>query len=297
MERFPARDAVVKPANRRARPFASHQEPMSSFMFEGQPMPASRDWGFLDMQAAIGMSKHMGGSAATRELLGLCHAQEADELLDVGCGIGAGPVLVARSLQCRVTGVDVSATMVGWAQQRARREGVEHLVALCPADVLALPFRDGHFDVVICESVLDFVTDKEAALRECVRVTKPGGWVGINEALWVSEPPPGAMDRVRGALGAIIPNEDRWRSLWAGSGLEDRVMKVRRVKGWEETISRVSWIGWPWLLRAWRRALRLCLTDARARRSIKQQLGFPPGILIHTGYGLMAGRKPATPGG
>ena len=31
----------------------------------------------------------------------------------------------------------------------------------------------------ICESVIAFVEDKQQAIRECVRVTKPGGYVGL----------------------------------------------------------------------------------------------------------------------
>lgn len=246
------------------------------------------------MQAAVGISKHIGGPAATRELLGLCHADEAVDLLDVGCGTGAGPVHAAGTLSCRVTGVDLSTAMIGWARRRAREEGVEHAVGFCVADVLALPFPDDHFDVVVCESVLVFVDDKEAALRECVRVTRPGGWVGINEALWLRQPSPEAVEQLRRSLGPTVPTEEGWRSLWARSGLEERVVRVRGVRPWEETIGRVSWIGWSWLWRAWARALRLLVTDREARRSLRRQLGFPAGVLHQTGYGLMAGRKPVT---
>lgn len=246
---------------------------------------------YLEMQAALGVSKHMGGLAATRELLKLCHADGAGSLLDVGCGTGAGPVYVAKALGCRVTGVDLSTRMVGWARQRVRQEGLDHAVGLCAGDVSALPFPDDHFDVVICESVLDFVPDKAAALRECVRVAKPGGWVGINEALWLHEPTPGMAEQVKVALGVIVPDEKGWRSLWSGSGLEERVVQVRDVSAFEEVVGRASWIGWSWLLRAWGRALRLLLTDPEARRSLKQQLQFPPRVLALMGYGLMAGRK------
>lgn len=42
-----------------------------------------------------------------------------------------------------------------------------------------LPFDADRFDVVIVESVLAFVTDKPRALAECIRVTRPGGHVGV----------------------------------------------------------------------------------------------------------------------
>ena len=47
--------------------------------------------------------------------------------------------------------------------------------------MLDLPFEADRFDAVIVESVLAFVDDKPRAIRECIRVTKPGGYVGLNE--------------------------------------------------------------------------------------------------------------------
>lgn len=254
----------------------------------------ARDRGgrYLDMQAEVGISKHLGGLPATARLLELCHADQASSLLDVGCGIGVGPVYVAKRYDCRVTGVDLSPRMVRWARQRARQAGVADLIGLFVGDVSTLPFPDDSFDVVICESVLDFVPETEVAVRECVRVAKPGGWVGVNEALWLQEPPPGTVQQLQAALDVSIPSRDAWRALWEASGLEDRSMEVYQVGAREETLRRIDSIGWSWLLNAWGRAIRLLLTDPAARRAFRQQLRFPAGALRLTGYGLMAGRKP-----
>ncbi len=248
--------------------------------------------GFLDMQAAVGITKHMGGLEATRELLKLCQIQEAHQVLDVGCGIGAGPAYIARMFGCQVVGVDLSPHMTGWARRRARQERVEDLVKPLAADVLALPFPDGRFDVVVCESVLAFVADKTRAIGECVRVTKPGGHVGLNEGLWLTDPPPGMAERVQDALGPSVPTEQAWRSLWAHSGLQDQVVLIRHVDPRAEIRDRIRWVGWPWMLRAWARALRLYLTDPATRQSIRQQLSVPQDVFRFAGYGLFAGQKP-----
>ena len=247
---------------------------------------------FFDMQAAVGITKHVGGLEATRELLALCHVKKAHEVLDVGCGIGAGPAYIAKTFGCRVVGVDLSEHMIGWARRRARQERVEALVELRTADVLALPFPDNQFDVVFCESVLTFVEDKARAIRECVRVTKPGGYVGLNEGLWLKEPSPEMVERVKDAIGPAVPTEEAWRSLWAASGLQDRVVRIKHVDPRAEMKSRIRWIGWPWILRAWGRALRLYIKDPAIRQSIRQQFGVPQDIFTYAGYGLFAGRKP-----
>lgn len=92
-----------------------------------------------------------------------------------------GRIYIARKYSCYVVGIDKSAQMIAWSRQRAREEGVAGKVEFQVADVLALPFVADHFELVFCESVLNFVADKPQAISELVRVTKPGGHVGINE--------------------------------------------------------------------------------------------------------------------
>jgi arsenite methyltransferase len=67
---------------------------------------------YLDVQAQVGITKHIGGFEATDTLLALCHVETARELLYVGCGIGVGPVYIARKFGCRVIGVDISEKML-----------------------------------------------------------------------------------------------------------------------------------------------------------------------------------------
>ena len=150
-------------------------------------------------------------------------------MLDVGCGIGVGPARIARTFGCRVVGVDLSEQMIQWARLRARQEHVEDLIELRTADVLDLPYADDRFDIVMCESVLAFVDDKARAIQELRRVTKPNGYIGLNEGLWLRDPPPEMVERVKQAIGPSVPSEQEWRDLWGNSGLEAREVRVCRV--------------------------------------------------------------------
>lgn len=136
---------------------------------------------FLDMQGQVGITVHIGGLGERRTLLSACHTEDAREMLEVGCGAGVGPVHTARMYDCRVVAIDRSEQMIEWSRRRAREEQVADRIELQVADVLALPFESDRFDSTICESVLAFVGDKQRAIREMVRVTKPGGYVGLNE--------------------------------------------------------------------------------------------------------------------
>ena len=51
---------------------------------------------YLDIQAEVGITKHYGGYTASEKLYQLCHLDAANEVLEVGCGIGIGPVNIAK---------------------------------------------------------------------------------------------------------------------------------------------------------------------------------------------------------
>jgi ubiquinone/menaquinone biosynthesis C-methylase UbiE len=246
---------------------------------------------FLDMQGYVGVTKHIGGYEATNELLSLCHIEDAREVLDAGCGIGVGPAYLAGKFNCRVVGIDASEKMIEWARRRAREEGIEDKVEFHAADILRLPFEDDRFDAVICESVLAFVEDKQRAIREFVRVTKPGGYVGLNEGFWIKQPPSEIIKRVKDALGPSILTLEAWQTLWEASGLEKRVVITHQIEARAEIKSRLQWIGWRWILRAWGRALRLYITNPAIRHSIKKQFEVPTEAFQYVGYGLFVGRK------
>jgi len=252
---------------------------------------AQADTNFLDMQADVGVTKHIGGFEATGELLLLCHIEDARQVLNVGCGIGVGSTYIAKKYDCHVVGVDISEKMIEWSRRRAREERVEAKVEFRTADVLDLPFEAGRFDVVFAESVLIFVEDKAQAIRECVRVTKPGGYVGLNEGFWIKQPSPELVARVKDAIGPYISTVETWQALWEESGLQDRVVKICQVDARTEVKSRIQWIGWRWILRAWGRALRLYVTNPAVRQSIKEVFDVPPEVFQYAGYGLFVGRK------
>lgn len=248
---------------------------------------------YLDIQAQIGITKHNGGYPATDRLLALCHVREGSEILYVGSGIGVGPAYLARTRACHVVAVDVSPRMLEWTRLRARRDHVAHLVSTQLADVLDLPFPAGRFDTVLVESVLAFVTDKARALSECVRVARPGGWVGMNEAVWRATPP-GAERALAAdsALGTSLVTQAAWRALWEGSGLVDQAHEWNDLDIATETRSRVTWIGWRSLLPAWGRVLKLVASDPAARKALRAQVSYPASLVDQMGYVLSAGRRP-----
>ncbi len=246
---------------------------------------------YLDMQAYVGITKHIGGRAATDELLALCHIKQAREVLVVGCGIGVSCAYIAKKYGCRVVGVDISEKMIEWSHKRAREDRVENKVEFRVADVLDLPFNADRIDAVLVESVIAFVDDKARAIRECGRVTHSGGYVGLNESYFTVAPTPEISETVRRELGVDIPLVQTWQTLWEASGLHDRVVNLHRINARREIQDRLRWIGARWTLQAFGRLFHLYLTQPAARQSLKAQFGSTAGSLHTMGYGIFVGRK------
>lgn len=251
----------------------------------------AREVSYLDLQARTGITKHIGGPEATDALIEMCHIDGKSEVLYVGCGIGVGPAHIAKKRGCRVVGVDISETMLAWARQRAREDGVADKVDIRYGDILDLPFEDGRFGAVIVESVAVFVEDKARAIAECVRVARTGGYVGMNEVFWVAPASAEFAADARREMGAdLLPVAD-WRALWEASGLAERVIEVRSIDPRAEVRARLRWVGGRWALRAFGRLIALYVTSPPARRAMMDQLRGTRNFSPALGYGLFAGRK------
>jgi SAM-dependent methyltransferase len=103
-----------------------------------------------------------------------------DAVVEVGSGSGA----VCRWLAARtdgrnpITGVDVSPYMVREAEALAAKAGLADQISFRQGNAEALPFADASFDVTLSVTVMEEV-DADRMLHELVRVTKPGGRIGV----------------------------------------------------------------------------------------------------------------------
>ena len=118
-----------------------------------------------------------------RRFLRFCRIGPGSTVVEVGSGTGVVARDVAALVGPRghVTGVDRSRVLIATARRRAREERLDRRIDFRLGDAAALPLRSGRFDCALAVTVLLHVARPQAMLRELVRVTRPGGVVGLQD--------------------------------------------------------------------------------------------------------------------
>lgn len=248
--------------------------------------------GYFQFLANLGLTKHIGSMDATRRLVDLCHIGGGDRVLDVGTGVGATPIYLARAHNCRVVGVDLLQRMIEQSLERISGRSLQDRVALAVADARRLPFADATFDAVMMESLNVFFEDKPAAMREYVRVTRPGGYVGITEMTWLSPPSPQTAAYYRRVVFADALQAEGWIELLEEAGLQDVAGGAQAVNLPRESRGRIERYGWRGMLEVLLNTVKAIFRDPISRAFLKDVTqSLPRDMLKDMGYGVYAGRK------
>lgn len=162
------------------------------------------------------------------QLVKFADIEDGQHVLEVGCGTGSltGALLDAGP-GLRVTGIDGTAEYI--AINRERHPSARVTLEQC--DAQALPYRDNTFDCAVSLLVMNFIPDSARALREMIRVTRPGGTIAAavwdygdgmemlrhlwDEAAAIDD---AAVARHEGNMPLCKPGQ--LTSLWRESGLE-----------------------------------------------------------------------------
>lgn len=96
-------------------------------------------------------------------------------VLEVASGSGGPALYLARTIGCRVTGIDANESGVATAAQMATASGEEERVSfkLANADSV-LPFEDDSFDALLCIDSMNHFPHRLGVFREWHRVLRPG---------------------------------------------------------------------------------------------------------------------------
>ena len=104
-------------------------------------------------------------------------------VVDVATGTAGVAIQLARRLDARVVGVDLSGDMLTEGARRVADTGLAGRIHLVRARGEALPFRDSSVPALTFTYLLRYVSDPAATLVELARVVRPGGTVSSLEFL------------------------------------------------------------------------------------------------------------------
>ncbi|MEX2530435.1 MAG: methyltransferase domain-containing protein [Gemmatimonadota bacterium] len=143
-----------------------------------------------------------GGRELYRQVALLTEMGEGDEILVAACGIGVTAEFFVREYGVQGSGVDEDPFLVDRAEGRVRADGLRDRLQFQHGSMASLPYRDGVFDVVVAELGLTARVDPQVAVRELVRVTRPGGQVVLVQLVWKAPVEPERQVTLARHLGA-----------------------------------------------------------------------------------------------
>jgi SAM-dependent methyltransferase len=203
-------------------------------------------------------------------------------VLEVGAGSGRDALALARTGAHTVV-LDYSPASLELVRDQARAEGTA--IGLVRADALAMPFRDGAFDVVYHQGLLEHFRDPRPLLQENARITARGGrvvvdvpqtwhpYTAMKQALiavdrwfagWETQFTPAQLERLLAGTGLIVR---RTYGEWMVPGLAYRVAReaLKRTVRWAPPLEprgpgwwERGWAAWRARLARRRWALYTC---------------------------------------
>jgi ubiquinone/menaquinone biosynthesis C-methylase UbiE len=182
---------------------------------------------FLDNQESVKTLR-----AESNRKLNICAGHK---VLDVGCGIGGAtiPIGEINGPTGLAAGVDLSSAMIEHAMKRAANQP---WIKFHIADACSVPYPDDFFDLARSERLFLYLPDRLAALKEMMRVVKPGGRVYVVDtdvdSTAIYSQNPALTRKMTSVVAASMPNPNSARELPAlarKAGLKNLVIEVSAI--------------------------------------------------------------------
>ena len=237
--------------------------------------------------------------------LRFCRIRPGWRVLEVGTGTGvlARDVAAMVGRRGRVVGVDPSRILIAAARCLAREHGLDGRIDFRAGDGARLRFPADQFDCAVAVTVLLHVPDPDAIVSELVRVTRPGGVVGLQDqdlgALVVDHPDRALTRRIlEGVAARTVVNP------WSGRTLVGRLIAagLTRVRLRTDVFQDTTFTPFAraMLERRAGNAVRFALASQRAARGwldvLERRAAEGRFVMTLNFYGA-TGIKPASRGG
>lgn len=113
-------------------------------------------------------------------------------VVDIGCGIGGGDIVLAAEKGARVIGLDIEAPLIERARRYAEKAGLADRIEFVLSTPGPLPLGDSSADVVYSSAAFTQIADKLGMFREVFRALRRGGLFVAYD--WMRGPEPYSDD-------------------------------------------------------------------------------------------------------
>jgi SAM-dependent methyltransferase len=131
-----------------------------------------------------------GSPEVTLKALGFIdNLTPASRIADIGCGTGGQTLVLARHAPGQITALDLFAPFIEILNSNSRAQGLHDRVQGVVGSMEQLPFQEGELDLIWSEGAI-YNIGFERGMQEWHRLLKPGGYLAVTEASWLTDERP-----------------------------------------------------------------------------------------------------------
>ncbi|HLO99555.1 MAG TPA: arsenite methyltransferase, partial [Fimbriimonas sp.] len=162
----------------------------------------------------------------------LASLAEGEVVLDLGSGGGIDVLLSARRVGPTgfAYGLDMTDEMLALAEKNREESGATN-VKFLKGTIEDIPLPDASVDVIISNCVINLSADKDAVLREALRVLRPGGRFAVSDVVVEGELPSAVradMEAYVGCVAGALERDDYIARLTAVGFVDASIEPTRR---------------------------------------------------------------------
>jgi len=157
----------------------------------------------------------------------------SSRILILGCGGGAGAVVLAKEFRCRVAAVETRPGFAEEARGLCEREGVSHLVTVDSGNPFEAGYADTPFDLVIAEGGFLKSSVRKSFFDVIAQWLLPRAFAAFADIIYTTEQVPPTVSQVYGGLKKQTLSEDAYREFVKGAGVDLQYIGLSPPSNWD----------------------------------------------------------------
>ncbi|MDR2545199.1 MAG: class I SAM-dependent methyltransferase [Methanobrevibacter sp.] len=116
-----------------------------------------------------------GGIKTILHFINYSNIKNNSKILEIGTSTGFTAIEIAKRIDCEIVAIDINKDSLKIAEDRAKKYDVHDKIKFSQENAMNLSFEDEEFNFVFSGNILSYIPEREKALKEYMRVLKPGG--------------------------------------------------------------------------------------------------------------------------